>query len=117
LVKVKNLALYILVLISASLITTTQVYLTNDSTAFNENLNSSLNETQSALANDENSSFDKFLNFLTLNYDPITSVLVSLIYMYFFGKVIRKAYHLLSQAVPSYVNISEIKEDLKLMVC
>ena len=92
---------------------TIQVYLSNDLTMFNNSLN--LNETQND--NHKPSSFDNFLNTLTLNYDPITSVLVSLIYMYFFGKIIKNAYHILSQAVPHYANLSKIEKDLKTMVC
>lgn len=109
------MALYILVLITGSLTTTIQVYISNDLTASNISLNSNTSETQGA--SHKASSFDTFLNVLTSNYDPIMSILVSLIYMYFFGKIIKNAYHILSQGVPYYANLIEIKKDLKNMVC
>ena len=92
---------------------TIQAYLNNELNTFNNS--SKLNKTQND--NHKPSSFDNFLNTLTLNYDPITSVLVSLIYMYFFGKIIKNAYHILSQGVPQYANLSKIEKDLKTMVC
>lgn len=110
LIQLKILPTYLLVLVSASLSGT--LY-----TIFNTDYFSMANNANKTFYNNTNYTFQTNLYcFFLLNFDPVLAIIISLLNLFFFGKIIRKSCLILSQAVPSYVNLAQIEQDLKQMV-
>ncbi|CAF1028792.1 unnamed protein product, partial [Brachionus calyciflorus] len=51
-------------------------------------------------------------DFIMINIDPILSTIIVILFVYFFGAILKVSCMILSQAVPIYINIQEIKKDL-----
>ena len=110
LIKLKKMLTYLLVLVSASFSCTLNTILNSDHFLMSNNANASFYNTT-------NLTFQtKLYCLFLLNYDPVLSIVISLLNLFFFGKIIQKSCLILSQAVPSYVDLSQIEKDLKLMV-
>lgn len=56
------------------------------------------------------------LDFIIINIDPILSVVMIVLYLLFFGTILKFSCLILSQAVPVYIDIQKIKSDLLLQI-
>jgi len=50
---------------------------------------------------------------LIMNIDPILSFFIGLFYLFFFGNVFKEALRILSQAVPSFIKINTLKQQIQ----
>lgn len=64
----------------------------------------------------ENSLVQKCLNFVIINIDPILSILLSVIYLFFFIKIFRLAALILAQFVPQFLDIADVQNEIKQLV-
>ncbi len=71
-----------------------------------------INNTASNFSDFDNS----MLKVLETNADSILSILMCLIYIIFFGQLLKACYRILSQAVPEYIDIELVTRELKEMV-
>jgi hypothetical protein len=61
----------------------------------------------------EPAKFISFLYYIVINADPILSISLSFIYLFYFVHVLKCACLFLSQAVPVFVDIDQIKKEIK----
>ena len=56
------------------------------------------------------------INFVITNADPLLSMFISLIYIFYFCQIVKLSCGFLSQACPDFVDIDKCKEDVKNLV-
>jgi len=81
---------------------------TNSSIHNNEtlkNFNNSSNEMEQTAFN--------ITKMLIINIDPILSFFIGLFYLIFFGNIFKEALKILSQAVPSFIDVSTLKKEIQ----
>lgn len=82
---------------------------------------SNLTETNTSLVHDhdhdhEHSNKFVFSQYVVINADPIMSISLSFIYMFYFALILKLAGWILAQAVPEFIDVQQVKKDLEEIV-
>lgn len=82
---------------------------------------SNLTETNTSLVHhhdhhDDHSKQFVFSEYVVINADPIMSISLSFIYLFYFALILKLAGWILAQAVPEFIDVQQVKQDLEEIV-